>query len=198
MPFALEALLAPVSAATPCGADLEYDPAFAELDRSVQGKPEQQIGNTVVPATDPDWRAVQRQATDLLGRTKDLRVNVHLVNGLLRTQGLAGFTDGVTLLGKLIESYWDGLHPKLDPDDGNDPTMRVNILASLASPATITALRATPMVSSKTLGTFALKDVETALEATAGNGEGEGKTAAVVAATMDCDLASLQATVDRI
>src|SRR5262245_56763453 len=118
----LEPLLAPVSAENPCGADLEYgDPAFAELERSVQGKPEQQIGNTVVPAADPEWKLVERQATQLLGRTKDLRVSVHLANALLRVHGLRGFADGLGLLGKLVESYWDGLHPRLDPDDGNDP-----------------------------------------------------------------------------
>ena len=72
MPSAqLEVLLAPVSSESPCGADLEYgDPAFAELGRAVLGKPEQQIGNTVVPAAEPDWKSVEKQATQLLGRTK--------------------------------------------------------------------------------------------------------------------------------
>ena len=187
----LEALIAPISGDNPCGADLEYDPAFAELERAAQGKPEQQIGNTVVPAADPDWKVVERQATELLGRAKDLRIGVHLANGLLRTRGLQGFTDGVRVIAKLVETFWDGLHPKLDPDDGNDPTMRVNILASLASPTVITALRATPLVMSRTLGTFALKDIEAALE----NSNGEQTTATVAAAAMDCDLAALEATV---
>jgi type VI secretion system protein ImpA len=188
----LEALIAPISADNPCGADLEYDPAFAELERAAQGKPEQQIGNTVVPAADPDWKAVERQATELLGRAKDLRISVHLANGLLRTRGLRGFADGVSVIAKLVETFWDGLHPRLDPDDGNDPTMRVNILASLASPPVIAALRATPLVVSRTLGTFALKDIEAALE----NGANGDQTAATVAAAaMDCDLAALEATV---
>ena len=70
----IEVLLAPVSADNPCGADLEYgDPAFAALDRATRGKPEQQIGSTVIPAEEPDWKAVGRQAVELLGRTKDLR-----------------------------------------------------------------------------------------------------------------------------
>src|SRR5262245_58610972 len=105
MPLAqLEALLAPISSEAPCGADLEYaDPAFAELERSVQGKPEQQIGNTVVPAAEPDWKQVEKLATQLLGRSKDLRVSVHLINGLLHTQGVQGFADGLGLLTKLVE-----------------------------------------------------------------------------------------------
>ena len=191
----LEALLAPLNSADPCGADLEYgDPAFAELERVVQGKPEQQIGNTVVPAEDPDWKSVENKAIALLGRTKDLRATVHLVNALLRTRGFAGFADGLGLLRKLIESYWDGLHPRLDPTDGNDPTMRVNILSSLAAPPVLAAVRAQPLVTSRTLGTFTLKEVDAAVAGAAGgssNGEQQPAVAALDAATMDCDLTAL-------
>ena len=85
----IEALLAPVSAEDSCGADLEYgDPAFTAFDRATQGKPEQQIGSTIIPAEEPDWKAVGRQAIQLLGRTKDLRVAVHLTKALLHTDGL--------------------------------------------------------------------------------------------------------------
>src|SRR3954471_10003988 len=199
MPSAqFEALLAPLSSQDPCGADLEYgDPAFAELERSVQGKPEQQIGNTVVPAAEPDWKSVERQALALLGRTKDLRVTVHLVNALLRVRGFAGFADGLGLLRNLVESYWEGLHPRLDPDDGNDPTMRVNILASLAAPSALSAVRAIPLVSSRALGTFTLKDLEAAAETAPGgsNGEQQPSVAAIEAAAMDCDLGALGETV---
>src|SRR5580698_4323912 len=122
----IEALLAPVSADDPCGADLEYgDPAFTAFDRATQGKPEQQIGSTIIPAEEPDWKAVGRQAIDLLARTKDLRVAVQLTKALLHTDGLRGLADGLTVLQRFVESYWEGLHPRLDPSDGNDPTMRV-------------------------------------------------------------------------
>jgi len=45
---------------TPCGPDLELDPAFGELERSAQGKPESQFGDTVQPATPPDWEETAR------------------------------------------------------------------------------------------------------------------------------------------
>ena len=64
----IEALLAPVSADNSCGADLEYgDPAFTAFDRATQGKPEQQIGSTIIPAEEPDWKSVGRLAIELLG-----------------------------------------------------------------------------------------------------------------------------------
>jgi type VI secretion system protein ImpA len=197
----LDALLAPLTSPDPCGADLEYaDPAFAELERSVQGKPEQQIGNTVVPATDPEWKVVERQAIALLGRTKDLRVSVHLVNALLRTRGFAGFADGLGLLRKLVETYWEGLHPRLDPSDDNDPTMRVNILSSLAASTVVAAVRTLPIVSSRTLGTFSIKDLEAADAGTTSgsNGEGQPTVAAIEAASMDCDIAALTDTTTAV
>ncbi|MFL5307440.1 MAG: type VI secretion system protein TssA [Polyangia bacterium] len=189
----VDVLVSPVPGSEPCGPDLEYgDPAFAVLERAAQGKPEQQIGSTIVPAEPPDWKAVGRQASELLSRTKDLRIAVHLAKALLHTDGLKGFAAGLTVIDKIIQSFWDGVHPRLDPDDDNDPTMRLNILATLAAPDTLAALRATPLVSSRTLGRFAYKDLEAATSA-APNAEAAGASvAAIDAAAMDSDLAELQ------
>ncbi len=190
----IETLLNPVAGTDPCGADLEYDPAFTTLDKAAQGKPEQQIGSTIIPAEPPDWKSVGRQATDLFARTKDLRVAVHLAKALLRTDGLAGFAEGLTVIDRLIQACWDGVYPRLDPDDDNDPTMRLNILATLAAPDLLSALRATPLISSRTLGRYAYKDVEAAAAA-GGASAGDGSapsTAAIDAAALDCDVQELQ------
>src|SRR5579871_1021869 len=98
MPSAnVETLLTAVAGSDPCGADLEYDPAFVELDRAAQGKPEQQIGSTIIPAEPPDWKIVARQGIELFPRTKDLRIAAHLAKALLYTEGLKGFADGLTV-----------------------------------------------------------------------------------------------------
>lgn len=193
----IEALLNPIAGADPCGADLEYDPAFTALDKAAQGKDEQQIGSTIIPAEPPDWKAVGRQATELFGRTKDLRVAVHLAKALLRTDGLKGFSAGLAAIDRLIQAYWDGVYPRLDPDDDNDPTMRLNILATLAAPDMLSALRTIPLVSSRTLGRYAYKDVEAAAaigSANAADGAGGAipSPAAIEAAALDCDLQELQ------
>src|SRR5678809_435799 len=101
----LNAILTPVSADNPCGDDLEYDAAFSALDRDSQGKPEQQIGSTVVPASDPDWKQVQKQSLELLKRTKDLRVGAHLARALLYTSGWLGFAQGLAVLRSFVEHY---------------------------------------------------------------------------------------------
>jgi type VI secretion system protein ImpA len=188
----IEALLSPVSPDDACGADLEYgDPAFTAFDQATQGKPEQQIGSTIIPAEEPDWKAIARQALALLGRTKDLRVAVHLTKALLHTDGLKGLADGMTLLRRFVEMYWEGLHPRLDPADDNDPTMRINILASLGAPEVLSAVRGIPLITSRTVGQFSCRDLENAASADGANGAGTSM-ATIEAAGMDCDLALLQ------
>jgi type VI secretion system protein ImpA len=136
-PELVDALQAPISEASPTGDNLEYDPAFTALESASQGKPEQQFGDTVIPAIDPEWRQVSEQAQALLGRSKDARAAVLLLRAATRMQGIEGFSLGLTLLTELLERYWDGLHPKLDAEDDNDPTMRLNALAPLADETTV-------------------------------------------------------------
>lgn len=128
----VDALLAPVSESEPCGPDLEYDSAFLALEEAARSKPEQQFGDTIIPAEEPDWRKVQTLSSELIGRTKDLRVAVHLLRSSTRLQGLAAAADGLRLIAGLLSQHWDHVHPMLDADDDNDPTMRLNALAPLA------------------------------------------------------------------
>lgn len=158
-----EALLEEVAAAPPCGEDLEYDPEFAELEELLQGAPERQYGDTLIAAQPPDWRAVKQTALKLFERTKDLRVAVALARALLHTDGLPGFADGLSVARGLIERYWDRVYPLLDPDDDNDPTLRVNVLVALCDQdATLRGLREAPLVQSRALGRFSLRDVHVA------------------------------------
>jgi len=128
-PNLLESLLAPVSDTSPCGENLEYDPAFTALETAARGKSEQQFGDTVIPAVEPEWRMVAEQAQALLQRTKDLRPAVLLTRAVAHEQGLDGLSLCLELVTGLLDRYWDRLYPLLDADDDNDPTMRINALA---------------------------------------------------------------------
>jgi type VI secretion system protein ImpA len=154
----VETLLAPVASDPPCGPNLEYDRAFVELERQAAGKPERVMGDQVTPAEEPDWKQLGLGARALLERTKDLRVAAHLTKALLRTGGLAGFADGMRLVRELLERYWDGVHPRLDPEDG-DPTIRVNSLAALGDAPTVAALRMAALVDARGVGRFSLRDL---------------------------------------
>jgi len=172
----VDKLLSPVSADAPCGQNLEYDPEYMELDTMARGTPEQQVGNTIIPAEEPDWKAVRQRCTELLGRTKDLRVVLYLTLTLMKTAGLPGLRDGLALLRGVLQKYWDGVYPRLDPDDDNDPLERVNIIAQL-SPAGDAGfndpmrfkqrLREVPLVESPRLGRYSYRDIAVATGAMA-------------------------------
>jgi type VI secretion system protein ImpA len=127
----VEDLLASLGDDAPCGADLEYDPAFLALEEASRGKPEQQFGDTVIPAEGPDWRTVNEQGLALARRTRDLRVAVLLARAGARLHGVTAYASAIALIAGLLERHWDHVYPKLDADDNNDPTMRLNALAPL-------------------------------------------------------------------
>ncbi len=159
----VESLLSEITDESPCGEDLEYDPQFAEMEKLAQGTPERQYGNTIIPAEPPDWRGVSESALNLLARTRDVRVAAHLTRALLNTEGLPGFADGLALLEGLLERHWALVHPQLDPDDDHDPTLRINTIVALCDPeTTLHDLRNAPLVSSRALGRFSLRDIQIA------------------------------------
>jgi type VI secretion system protein ImpA len=183
--------------ANPSGPNLEYDPDFQALERAQAGRPEQVIGDTVKPGEDPDWADVCERAEALLLRARDLRVVVSLTRALLHMEGFPGLAAGLSIVKGLLEGQWDTVHPQLDAEDDNDPTSRVNSLMGLATTdGILKSLREIPVVQSKTLGRFSLRDIRIA----------SGKTPApanladppqqlqIDAAFLDADLAALQAT----
>ncbi|ADX45436.1 type VI secretion-associated protein, ImpA family [Paracidovorax avenae ATCC 19860] len=124
----IEELLEPAADTPPCGQDLTYDAEFLALETAATGKPEQQFGETVIPAEPPDWRDVERRARALLVRTKDARVAALLCRALTNIQGVRGMSQGVQLMAGMFARYWDDLHPL--PEDG-DYFMRMNAVSSL-------------------------------------------------------------------
>src|SRR5882672_375988 len=159
----VEKLLTPVDGESPVGADLSYDPSVMEIDQIAAGKPEQQVGETIVPAEDPDWKELRSRCTEALGRTKDLRIAMHLLVTALKMEGLPGLRDGLGLVRGILEKYWDKFYPQLDPEDGNDPLLRMNIVSTLTDPVNFRRrLREAPLTMSPMLGKFGLKDIEIA------------------------------------
>lgn len=157
----LDSLLAPLEGESPCGADLEYDPAFAALEEAGQGKPERQFGDKVFPAEPPDWPVVHEQALALAQRTRDIRVAMWLLRSGARTRGLVAGLQGLKLVCGLIDRYWDHVHPMLDASDNNDPTARLSALAPLTHAAAgLADLRAAGLTPTR--GSITLREVELA------------------------------------
>lgn len=65
-----------------------------------------------------NWEAILRKSSDALTRTtKDLRIACHFTEAALNLNGLVGLGDGLRLIHRLIQDYWEDLAPQLDPSD---------------------------------------------------------------------------------
>ncbi len=152
--------LAEMSPEAPCGENLEFDADFGALEREARGKPEQQYGDTVVPAEDPDWKQVAAQAAALLERTRDLRVLALLAVARLQLLGLPAYAGILAVTRTLLETRWEAVHPQLDPEDDLDPTLRANALLRLGEPLRVVrVLRDMPLAASRRAGAVSWRDV---------------------------------------
>ncbi|SDT88546.1 type VI secretion system protein TssA [Halopseudomonas salegens] len=160
MSIDISILLEPVSVDNPAGAELDYDQEFVSLVTEMQGKPEQQYGETLIHAVEPDWTLVSREAQALLKKSKDFRLAVMITRALTRTEGVAGAVLGVELLLALTEHYWANGFPALEFEGEADPLLRSNALTELtANNGLIKDLRER-IIHSRTLGNIALGSLE--------------------------------------
>ncbi|WP_080970749.1 type VI secretion system protein TssA [Burkholderia cepacia] len=179
-------LLADVAPDAPCGANLEYDAEFLQLQERATPRAEQQYGDTVIPAEAPDWHAVERLALALSARTKDLRVVAYLARSWTEQHGIPGYADALAVVANLLERRWDDLHPRLDADGEPDPTPRMNALADVAGAHDCArAARRQPLFD----GGPSVRDAERLLD-------GRDETGGSVAGSRDSLVAALLATRD--
>jgi len=195
----VDALLKEISPERPCGENLEYDPAFQELESLVQGRPQTQSGE----AEEPDWRDITSRCGELLGRTKDLRVSLYLSLALLRMEGVPGFRDGLAVMGGLLEKHWDHVHPQPDPEDPKDFLARMNVVVSVAVTSFgdpykfLPRLRETPLCNSRRAGRFCYRDIQLAkgeISLPEGSESKPPEMSTISAAFQDTDADELAAT----
>jgi type VI secretion system protein ImpA len=144
----------------PAGENLELDAEFGALERAAQGRPETQYGETINPATPPDWKETEALALALLERTRDLRVMTHLAIARLHLAGVPGFVGVLGQIRDQLENRWQQVHPQLDPEDDNDPTLRANALYQLQDPDNVRRpLRDLPLATSPKTGAITWRDI---------------------------------------
>ncbi len=154
----IDAWLEPLSDSA-CGDDLEYDNDFLVLVQAAAGKPETQFS----AGEPPDWRQVRSLSEGLFERTRDLRVAVMWGRALLHAEGARSLPESLRLIHGLLQRFWDDLHPKLDPDDG-DAFARINTLSEMVSSAGFAGdLRQAVVVRNRAIGEVRGRDVELSL-----------------------------------
>jgi type VI secretion system protein ImpA len=146
--FTADALLAPISDANPCGADLAFSPELDAIARARQfDDPSLAQGEWVTELKEADWGfVVDRCARLLAEQTKDLRLAVWLTEAAAKRHHLRGLAEGFRLLAGLCERFWDlGLYPEAD---GGDQEQRIGNLAWILS-RTRTLVREIPLTEGR-------------------------------------------------
>ena len=127
----------------------------------------------------------------------------HLAVARLHRQGVAAYAAMLEVIQHMLEDRWESVHPQLDPDDDNDPTLRANALLSLGDPVRVLrVLRTMPLARSERGGSVSWRDLAIAngtIEAP--DGTTKLTDAVISAAFRESDpvaLAQLRATVGTI
>ena len=143
--FDLEALLAPLSDASPCGEDMLFSTQFDAIQHAREfDDPSLEQGDWVIDLKEADWAFVISECIRLLSEsTKDLRLAVWLTDAMGVTRGFAGLADGYRLLAGLCERYWDSIHPLPEYGDLDVRTGNISWLLQ----RTDELLKHTPIVS---------------------------------------------------
>jgi type VI secretion system protein ImpA len=191
MTSATNSLLEPISAAAPCGADLEDTQLLAGFDAY------RLFGNDTPLAADTEWREIREQSLTALSQSRDLRLLAHLGAAVVRIEGLIPFCRVITVADRWLSDYWDLVFPRVD----EDALLRKNALNALADRmAIVDAVRRTPVVSHRQLGTFSLRDLELATgQITATEADSKAPNVAQIEATLTAtpaaDLATLSSEI---
>lgn len=145
MPIDIEALLQPVSAEAPSGADIRYHPVTDQIrearrqeDSVAQGVWKRDVKMAEYP------RVVKLAREALTKNAKDLQIAAWLTEALLHQEGFAGLLQGLELLQRLIENFWDTVHPAMDED--GDLELRATPLRWVATQLE-PAVRSAPLTS---------------------------------------------------
>ncbi|HFD87269.1 MAG TPA: type VI secretion system protein TssA [Gammaproteobacteria bacterium] len=182
-----------------CGEDLEYDPIFQEMVRLAEGTPERQVGDSIKPAEEPEWKEVLKRSQQLLERTRDIQASIYLARAAVHIHGLEGVRQGLALIHGLLNRFWECVYPLQDPED-KYPVLRMNLLATLNDfDSYINPIRNIPLTASRVFQ-ITLRDIEiaTGKSRAPSNSEEPLNEAQIQAALLDSPVEELHLALDQV
>ena len=111
------ALLEPISAANPTGADETFSVSVDAISKARQfDDPSLDQGEWVTDVKEADWVFVYEKCQEFLAtESKDLKIASWLVEAAAKVKQFEGMAAGLELITQLCKRYWDSIHPQ-----GND------------------------------------------------------------------------------
>jgi len=163
----LAAWLRPLDGENPSGEDLRNDPRFHDLLRALEPQVNVVYDDRNRPvsqsSTPADWAAALARAEEMREQGRDLRLLIIVTRALSNQHGLAGLAEGLELISKSLEEFWDSLHPALRGGAPRDAALRrMNALLDLQNGQTgvLADLRQLPVFNSPGLGPISGRDLE--------------------------------------
>ncbi|MBW2600813.1 MAG: type VI secretion system ImpA family N-terminal domain-containing protein, partial [Deltaproteobacteria bacterium] len=96
----------PISADSPAGSDVRYEPEFEALQAEIDKMSMPSASGGI------DWATVNKLATEILaGKAKDLLVVSYLAVAQIHTNKVEGFATGITIYRDLLAQFWEDLFP---------------------------------------------------------------------------------------
>jgi type VI secretion system protein ImpA len=200
------ALLEPIAGEQPCGQNPDDTGVLGTLDalrlfgqpRSPEAPPDTEDGDKEAAKAKPpiEWGRIRDQALENLAKSKDLRLLAYLGTALLRTDGLAPFTQTLTTAAQWLDTYWPQVYPPLD----EDALARRNALNCFADPmAVVDRVWRLPLVTSRQHGRYSLRDIEIARgQATPGALDAKPDEAAIRLALKELQTEELTASAQSV
>ncbi len=155
--------LLPISAAEPCGPNVEYDPEYIVLSSRLTPRADVQYGKFIDKPEAPDWAEIERDCRRLLLRSQDVSVLIWLARCRARSGGCSGLAEGLQRLAAVLERYPDAVHPQVEVEGEHDPVVRANAIANLVDPEGFLGDVRDVVLSSNSVLRLTVRDVERAL-----------------------------------
>ena len=117
MPIDIEALLQPIPGGLPSGPDLRYHPISDQIKEARREEADISQGVWLHDVKAADYPLMLKLCKDALGkRGKDLQIAGWMTEALLQLEGFAGLRQGLQLIYRLLDTYWDSVYPQMDED----------------------------------------------------------------------------------
>ena len=114
----IDAMLQPISEASPSGENLRYSGIYDEITEARRADDNLNQGEWQTELKVADFgRVLDLAIPAITTRSKDLQIAAWLSEALIKSYGFAGLRDSIKLLAGLQSQFWETLHPEIDEGD---------------------------------------------------------------------------------
>lgn len=182
----LDQYLVPVSSQSPCGEN-DYD--FRDLGgilssslESITGDPDGgMVAGEKAPQGTGEWAGLLASVGGYFGRTKHLGLARFALIADLHLSGLPGLADGLLLFNRLLSTYWDEVHPRIE--DGHFEE-RLEVISGIEDSLVMKGIGAVTVAKGRRAGNYTLDQV---LTSKSGGEPGAGLVSASINETLSED-----------